>query len=84
MDDEEETDSNKVEDMIESSEPLKSELVDNGDNDEKQDVEKDIEDDDVDLLQDDGDIKLEDLEEQNDLSDNKEVCYIREQPLLVT
>ena len=84
MDDEEETDSNKVEDMIESSEPLKSELVDNGDNDEKQDAEKDIEDDDVDLLQDDGDIKLEDLEEQNDLSDNKEVCYIREQPLLVT
>lgn len=70
--------------MIESSEPLKSELIDNGDNDEKQDAEKDMEDDAVDLLQDDGDIKLEDLEEQNDLSDNKEVGYIREQSLPVT
>ena len=70
--------------MIESSEPLKSELIDNGDNDEKQDADKDIEDDVIDLLQDDGDVKLEDLEEQNDLSDNKEVGYIREQSLPIT
>ena len=70
--------------MIESSEPPKSELIDNGDNDEKQDADKDIEDDVIDLLQDDGDVKLEDLEEQNDLSDNKEVGYIREQSLPIT
>ena len=69
----EEVDSNKIEDMIETSMHEKSESLGNGDNDEKQDAEKDSEEDVADVLQDDGDVKLEDLEEQNDSSVNKEV-----------
>ena len=40
---------------------------------EKKDSEKDVEDDDGDLIPNEGDIKVEDLEEQNDLDNNKEV-----------
>lgn len=70
-------DSNKIEDMIETSMHEKSESLDNGNDDEKQDAEKDSVEDAADLLQDDGDIKLEDLEEQNDLDLSKEVvCFI--------
>ena len=68
-------DSNKIEDMIETSMHEKSESLDNGNNDEKQDAEKVSLDDAADLLQDDGDIKLEDIEEQSDLDLSKEVGY---------
>ena len=40
---------------------------------EKKDSEKDVEEDDGDLIPNEGDIKVEDLEEQNDLDNNKEV-----------
>ena len=49
---------------------------DNDDDDEeeeKKDSEKDVEEDDGDLIPNEGDIKVEDLEEQNDLDNNKEV-----------
>ena len=72
----EESDSNKIDDMIDISMHVKSEVTDDGENDEKQDAEKDV--DAADLLQNDGDIKLEDLEEQNDLDDNKEVGFVCE------
>lgn len=72
----EESDSNKIDDMIDISMHVKSEVTDDGENDDKQDAEKDV--DAADLLQNDGDIKLEDLEEQNDLDDNKEVGFVCE------
>ena len=66
-DSEEGTDSNKVEDeSMESSFPVKSEVFDNDENDEKHDAEKDI--DIAELLHTEGDIKLEDLEEENDMN----------------
>ena len=40
---------------------------------EKKDSEKDVEEDDGDLIPNEGDIKVEDLEEQNNLDNNKEV-----------
>ena len=40
---------------------------------EKKDSEKDVEEDDGDLIPNEGDIKVEDLEEQNYLDNNKEV-----------
>ena len=53
------------------------EVNDDDDNDdeeeEKKDSEKDVEEDDGDLIPNEGDIKVEDLEEQNDLDNNKEV-----------
>ena len=60
------SDSNKLDDIIDTSLTVKSEVGE--DDDEKKDSEKDVEENDVDLLQNDGDIKLEDLEEQNDVS----------------
>ena len=63
---EEGTDSNKIEDeSMETSFPVKSEVFDN-ENDEKHDAEKDI--DIAELLHTEGDIKLEDLEEENDMN----------------
>ena len=73
MDTEEEPDSNKMEDIINTSLHEKSEDMD--DTSEKQDSEKDVDQDVGDMLQNDGDIKLEDLEEQNDVDDNKEVGF---------
>ena len=65
-DSEEGTDSNKIEDeSMETSFPVKSEVFDN-ENDEKHDAEKDI--DIAELLHTEGDIKLEDLEEENDMN----------------
>lgn len=65
-DSEEGTDSNKIEDeSMETSFPVKSEVFDN-ENDEKHDAEKDI--DIAELLRTEGDIKLEDLEEENDMN----------------
>lgn len=65
-DSEEGTDSNKIEDeSMETSFPVKSEVFDN-ENDEKHDAEKDI--DIAELLHTEGDIKLEDLEEENDVN----------------
>ena len=60
------SDSNKLDDIIDTSLTVKSEVGE--DDEEKKDNEKDVEGNDVDLLQNDGDIKLEDLEEQNDVS----------------
>ena len=76
--DTEESDSNKLEDTIDTSLTVKSEVTgdDDDDEDEKQDMEKDVEESDADLLQNDGDIKLEDLEEPNGVEDNKEVGLI--------
>lgn len=75
--DTEESDSNKLEDTIDTSLTVKSEVTgDDDDEDEKQDIEKDVEESDTDLLQNDGDIKLEDLEEPNGVEDNKEVGLI--------
>ena len=72
--DADESDSNKLEDIIDTSLTVKSEVMgDEDDDDEKQDTEKDVEESDADLLQNDGDIKLEDLEEPNGVEDNKEV-----------
>lgn len=53
---------------------MKSDIAE--DDDEKQDAEKDVEESDADVLQNDGDIKLEDLEEQTESEDNKEVGFI--------
>lgn len=64
-DSEEELDSNKIEESIDTSN-IKSEDVEN---DEKQDAEKDV----GDSLLIENDIKLEDLEEQNDVDESKEV-----------
>ena len=73
--DTDESDSNKLEEIIDTSLTVKSEVTggDDDDDDVKQDVEKDVEESDADLLQNDGDIKLEDLEELNGVEDNKEV-----------
>ena len=72
--DADESDSNKLEDIIDTSLTVKSEVMgDEDDDDEKQDTEKDVEESDADLLQNDGDIKLEDVEEPNGVEDNKEV-----------
>ena len=46
---------------------------DDDEEEEKKDSEKDVEEDDGDLIANEGDIKVEDLEEQNDLDNNKEV-----------
>ena len=46
---------------------------DDDEEEEKKDSEKDVEEDDGDLIPNEGDIKVEDLEEQNDLDNNKEV-----------
>ena len=46
---------------------------DDEEEEEKKDSEKDVEEDDGDLIPNEGDIKVEDLEEQNDLDNNKEV-----------
>lgn len=72
--DDEDTDSNKLEDVMDTSLTEKSEVA--GDDEEKHDAEKDVEESDADLLQNDGDIKLEDLEVQNGAEDNKEVGFI--------
>lgn len=77
----EDSDSNKLEDVIDTSLTVKSEVT--GDDEEKQDVEKDVEESDVDLLQNDGDIKLEDLEEQNKVEDNKEVGLITNKAMFI-
>lgn len=79
--DTDESDSNKLEEIIDTSLTVKSEGTgdDDDDDDEKQDVEKDVEESDADLLQNDGDIKLEDLEELNGVEDNKEVGLMMKQ-----
>ena len=80
--DTDESDSNKLEEIIDTSLTVKSEVTggdDDDDDDEKQDVEKDVEESDADLLQNDGDIKLEDLEELNGVEDNKEVGLMMKQ-----
>ena len=82
--DTEESDSNKLEDVIDTSLTVKSEVTgddddDDGEDDEKQDMEKDAEESDADVLQNDGDIKLEDLEELNGVEDNKEVGLMMKQ-----
>ena len=46
---------------------------DDDEEEEKKDSEKDVEEDDGDLIPNEGDIKVEDLEEQNYLDNNKEV-----------
>ena len=75
VDTEEELDSNKIEEEIDISVHWKSEITDDGENEEKQDVEKDVEEDVADMLQNDVDIKLEDLEEENNLDEKKEVGF---------
>ena len=86
--DTDESDSNKLEDVIDTSLTVKSEVTgdddDDGEDDEKQDMEKDAEEkdaeeSDADVLQNDGDIKLEDLEELNGVEDNKEVGLMMKQ-----
>lgn len=46
-------------------------------------MEKDVEESDVDVLQNDGDIKLEDLEELNGVEDNKEVGLMMKQIICI-
>lgn len=83
--DTDESDSNKLEDIIDTSLTVKSEVTgDDDDVEEKQDTEKDVEESDADLLQNDGDIKLEDLEEPNGVEDNKEVCLIMKQTIFIS
>lgn len=83
--DTDESDSNKLEDIIDTSLTVKSEVIgDDDDVEEKQDTEKDVEESDADLLQNDGDIKLEDLEEPNGVEDNKEVCLIMKQTIFIS
>lgn len=83
--DTDESDSNKLEDIIDTSLTVKSEVTGDDDNvEEKQDTEKDVEESDADLLQNDGDIKLEDLEEPNGVEDNKEVCLIMKQTIFIS
>lgn len=80
--DTDESDSNKLEDINDTSLTVKSEVAgddDDNDDDEKQDMEKDVEESDADMLQNDGDIKLEDLEELNGVEDNKEVGLMMKQ-----
>lgn len=80
--DTDESDSNKLEDINDTSLTVKSEVAgddDDNDDDEKQDMEKDVEESDADVLQNDGDIKLEDLEELNGVEDNKEVGLMMKQ-----
>lgn len=60
---------------------MKSEVT--GDYEEKQDDEKEVEESDTDMLQNDGDIKLEDLEEQTEGEDNKEVGLITKNAMFV-
>jgi len=73
-DSEEGTDSNKIEDeSMETSFPVKSEVFDN-ENDEKHDAEKDI--DIAELLHTEGDIKLEDLEEENDMNQSTSEVWL--------
>ena len=60
---------------------MKSEVT--GDDEEKQDDEKEVEESDTDMLQNDGDIKLEDLEEQTEGEDNKEVGLITKNAMFV-
>ena len=74
-DNEEELDSNKIKESIDTSN-IKSEDAEDLENDEKQDAEKDV--DDSRLIK--NDIKVEDLEEQNDVDESKEV---RESPVLM-
>lgn len=83
--DTDESDSNKLEDIIDTSLTVKSEVTgDDDDVEEKRDTEKDVEESDADLLQNDGDIKLEDLEEPNGVEDNKEVCLIMKQTIFIS
>lgn len=83
--DTDESDSNKLEDIIDTSLTVKSEVTgDDDDVEEKQDTEKDVKESDADLLQNDGDIKLEDLEEPNGVEDNKEVCLIMKQTIFIS
>lgn len=80
--DTDESDSNKLEDINDTSLTVKSEVAgddDDNDDDEKQDMEKDVEESDADVLQNDGDIKLEDLEELNGVEDNREVGLMMKQ-----
>ena len=88
-------DSNKLDNIIDTSLTVKSEVGDDendvdDDNaaeaaDEKKDSGKDVEEeDDGNLLLNEGDIKVEDLEEQNDLEDTKEVGIIRPKSLYIT
>ena len=82
--DTDESDSNKLEDINDTSLTVKSEVAGNDDDDdnnddEKRDMEKDVEESDADVLQSDGDIKLEDLEELNGVEDNKEVGFMMKQ-----
>lgn len=79
--DTDESDSNKLEDINDTSLTVKSEVAGDDDNndDEKRDMEKDVEESDADVLQNDGDIKLEDLEELNGVEDNKEVGLMMKQ-----
>lgn len=80
--DTDESDSNKLEDIIDTSLTVKSEVT-GDDDDEKQDTEKDVGESDADLLQNEGDIKLEDLEEPNELEDNKEVGLMMKQTIFI-
>ena len=81
--DTDESDSNKLEDINDTSLTVKSEVAgdddDDNNDDEKRDMEKDVEESDADVLQNDGDIKLEDLEELNGVEDNKEVGVMMKQ-----
>lgn len=80
--DTDESDSNKLEDINDTSLTVKSEVAgddDDNNDDEKRDMEKDVEESDADVLQNDGDIKLEDLEELNGVEDNKEVGLMMKQ-----
>ena len=67
-DNEEELDSSKIKESIDTSN-IKSEDAEDLENDEKQDAEKDV--DDLRLIK--NDIKVEDLEEQNDVNESKKV-----------
>lgn len=80
--DTDESDSNKLEDINDTSLTVKSEVAgddDDNNDDEKRDMEKDVGESDADVLQNDGDIKLEDLEELNGVEDNKEVGLMMKQ-----
>ena len=83
--DTDESDSNKLEDIIDTSLTVKSEVTGDDDyvDEEKTDMEKDVEESDADLLQNDGDIKLEDLEEPNGVEDSKEVCSMMKQTIFI-
>ena len=76
----EELDEDNVEnvDFSDMSLIVKSEIddEDNEQEEEREEEEKIIDQEVADWLQDDGDIKLEDLENQNDFEDAKEVCFL--------